>query len=419
MSEATNHLQQKKTATPSSTHWNTRAIHGGRRPDPATGAVLTPIYQSTTFAQEAVGVHKGFTYSRAANPTVDALEQALGALEDAPAAVCFATGMAAITTLFLSTLKLGDHAIISDVVYGGTVRLFRQILEGLGLSASFVDTSRPELVTAAITSRTKLVLLESPANPTLKLADIAANAAICRAHGIKLAVDNTFLTPVLQPCLELGADISLLSTTKYIEGHNATVGGSLTTRDEKLLERFRLVRKTIGCIQSPQEAWLTLRGLKTLPFRIKQHSVNAQVVAEWLEQHPSVARVHYPGLASFPQRELAVRQQASHGGIIAFEVKGDAQAGITLMNSVRLCTLAENLGAVETLITHPATMTHADIPRAEREALGITEGLVRLSVGLEEPSDIIADLEQALLIAVPVRDGNAEFKKEEPCLTAR
>ena len=414
MSEAKTDQPLHSTLKPQSKHWSTRAIHGGRKPDPATGAVLTPIYQSTTFAQEAVGVHKGFTYSRAANPTVDALEQALGALEDAPAAVCFATGMAAITTLFLSTLKSGDHAIISDVVYGGTVRLFRQILEGLGLSASFVDTSRAELVTAAITPQTKLVLLESPANPTLKLADIAAIAVICRAHSIKLAVDNTFLTPVLQPCLELGADISLLSTTKYIEGHNATVGGSLTTRDEKLLERFRLVRKTIGCIQSPQEAWLTLRGLKTLPFRIQQHSANAQIVAEWLEQHPSVARVHYSGLASFPQRELAERQQAAHGGIIAFEVKGDTQAGITLMNSVRLCTLAENLGAVETLITHPATMTHADIPRAEREALGIAEGLVRLSVGLEDPADIIADLEQALDIAVPKVE-----VKEEPCLTAR
>ena len=397
--------------------WSTLAIHGGRRPDPATGAVLTPIHQSTTYAQEAVGVHKGFTYSRAANPTVNALEQALGALEQAPPAVCFATGMASITTLFLSVLKAGDHAIVSDVVYGGTVRLFRQVLEGLNVTASFADTSRPALVEAAITPRTKLVLLETPANPTLKLADIPAIAAICRAHGIKLAVDNTFLTPVLQPCLELGADISLLSTTKYIEGHNATVGGSLTTRDTALLDRFRLVRKTIGCIQSPQEAWLTLRGLKTLPIRLKQHSAGAQAIAEWLEQHPAIERVYYPGLRSFPQHELAVRQQAAHGGVVSFEVKGGVEAGITLMNSVKLCTLAENLGAVETLITHPASMTHADIPRPQREALGIAEGLVRLSVGLEDPADIIADLAQAL---DPTQEKqNPTTAKEELCLIAR
>jgi cystathionine beta-lyase/cystathionine gamma-synthase len=397
--------------------WSTLAIHGGRRPDPATGAVLTPIHQSTTYAQEAVGVHKGFTYSRAANPTVDALEQALGALEQAPPAVCFATGMAAITTLFLSVLKAGDHAIVSDVVYGGTLRLFRQVLEGLNVTVSFADTSRPALVEAAITPRTKLVLLETPANPTLKLADISAIAAICRAHGIKLAVDNTFLTPVLQPCLELGADISLLSTTKYIEGHNATVGGSLTTRDTALLDRFRLVRKTIGCIQSPQEAWLTLRGLKTLRIRLKQHSAGAQAVAEWLEQHPAIERVYYPGLRSFPQHELAVRQQAAHGGVVSFEVTGGVDAGITLMNSVKLCTLAENLGAVETLITHPASMTHADIPRPQREALGIAEGLVRLSVGLEDAADIIADLTQALDAAEEKQ--NPTTAKEELCLIAR
>jgi cystathionine gamma-lyase len=386
----------------------TLAIHGGVSPDAAFGAILTPIYQSTTYVQEAVGVHKGFTYSRAANPTVDALEKALGALEDTPPAVCFATGMAAITTLFLSVLKSGDHAVISDFVYGGTVRLFQQLLGGLGIDYTFVDASKPELVEQAITPQTKIVFIETPGNPTLKLVDVAAIAELAHRHGIKLAVDNTFLTPVLQPVFELGADISVLSTTKYIEGHNSTVGGSLATRDEKLLERFRLIRKTTGCIQSPQEAWLTLRGLKTLPSRIRQHSENALVVAEWLESHPAVAHVSYPGLASFPQRELAERQHVAHGGMLAFEIKAGAEAAITLMNSVKLCSLAENLGAVETLITHPVSMTHADVPAEKRREIGITDGLIRLSVGLEAPEDIIADLEQALAVATESAERNAQ-----------
>lgn len=380
-------------------HVATRAIHGGRVADPATGAILTPIYQSTTYVQEAVGVHKGFTYSRAANPTVDALERALGDLEDTPPAVAFATGMAAISTLYFSILKTGDHAIVSDVVYGGTVRLYQQVLKGLGVQCSFVDTSQPEAVRKAITPATKLVLLESPGNPTLKLADIAGIARITRERGIFLAVDNTFLTSILQPVFDLGADISVLSTTKYIEGHNATVGGSLATRNEQLLERFRLIRKTLGCIQSPHEAWLTLQGMKTLPMRLKAHSENALAVARWLEKHPAIARVHYPGLASFPQKALADKQQKAPGGMLSFEVKGGTDAGMAVMNSVKLCSLAENLGAVETLITHPASMTHADIPKQERDALGITDGLVRLSVGLEDPEDIIADLEQAIEVS--------------------
>jgi cystathionine beta-lyase/cystathionine gamma-synthase len=373
----------------------TRTIHGTLPPDPATGAILTPIYQSTTFVQEAVGVHKGFTYSRAANPTVSALEDVLGSLEAAPT-LCFSTGMAAISTFFLSILKQGDHAIISDVVYGGTVRLFRQVLEGLGVRASFVDTSNPAAVSAAIEPRTKLIFIETPANPTLKLTDIAAVSAAARKAGVLLAVDNTFLTAALQPIFELGADISVLSTTKYIEGHNATVGGSLATRDERLLERFRLVRKTIGCIQSPLESWLTQRGLKTLSMRLERHSQNALAVAGWLEQHPGVARVFYPGLRSFPQHDLACRQHAAHGGMLSFEVTGGTPSALELMKSVKLCSLAENLGAAETLITHPASMTHADIPPETREALGIPDGLIRLSVGLEDTKDIIADLNQAL-----------------------
>ena len=383
----------------------TRTIHGTQPPDSATGAILTPIYQSTTFVQEAVGVHKGFTYSRAANPTVSALEDVLGSLETAPT-LCFSTGMAAISTLFLSILKQGDHVIISDVVYGGTVRLFRQVLEGFGARVSFVDTSNLAAVAAAVEPRTKLIFIETPANPTLKLTDIAAISSIARKARVLLAVDNTFLTAALQPVFELGADISVLSTTKYIEGHNATVGGSLATKDEALLERFRLVRKTIGCIQSPLESWLTQRGLKTLSMRLERHSQNALAVANWLEQHPTVKRVSYPGLRSFPQHELACRQHAAHGGMLSFEVNGGTPAALELMKSVKLCSLAENLGAAETLITHPASMTHADIPPETRVALGIPDGLIRLSVGLEDASDIIADLEQAL-------------EKAESCSTER
>jgi len=376
----------------------TRTIHGNLLPDPATGAILTPIYQTTTYVQEAVGVHKGFTYSRAANPTVSALEDVLGSLEGAPT-LCFSTGMAAITTLFLSILKQEDHAIVSDVVYGGTVRLFRQVLEGVGVRASFVDTSDISAVTAAIEPRTKLIFIETPANPTLKLTDITAISHVTHTAGVLLAVDNTFLTAALQPVFELGADISVLSTTKYIEGHNATVGGSLATKDEALLEGFRLVRKTIGCIQSPLESWLTLRGLKTLSMRLERHSDNALAVANWLEKHPTVARVFYPGLESFPQYELARRQHRAHGGMLSFEVTGGTPAALELMKSVKLCALAENLGAAETLITHPASMTHADIPPPTRAALGIPDGLIRLSVGLEDPADIIKDLEQALIKA--------------------
>ena len=392
--------------------FSTTAVRGGVAPDPATGAVLTPIYQSTTYHQEAVGVHKGFTYSRAANPTVSALEAALGALEDTPPAICFATGMAAISTLFLAVLKAGDHVVVSDVVYGGTVRLFQQVLASFEVSASFVDTSDPAAVAQAIQPNTRLIFIETPANPTLKLTDIAAIARIARDAGVKLAVDNTFLTPVLQRPLDLGADLTLLSTTKYIEGHNSTVGGSIATRDAALIERLRLVRKTLGCIQSPQEAWLTLRGLKTLPLRLQQHCSSARAVAEWLDRHPQIARVYYPGLAGFPQFALAQKQQALHGGIIAFELKGGAEAGIRLMNTVRLCILAENLGAAETLITHPVSMTHADVPLEIRERTGISDGLVRLSVGLENPADIIADLDSALGQA----GQTTEEKESEPCL---
>lgn len=379
--------------------FRTRSIHGGQVPDPSTGAILTPIYQSTTYVQAEVGIDKGYTYSRAANPTVAALERNLGEIEDALPATCFGTGLGAVQTLFLTVLASGDHILCGDVVYGGTVRLLREVLANLGIEATFVDTSDLAAVRAALRPRTKLIFIESPANPTLKLTDIAGVAAIGKEVGALVAVDNTLLTAALQTPLTLGADVSLYSTTKYIEGHNSTVGGALVTNDAALDERFRYVRKTLGTIQAPFEAWLTLRGLKTLALRMKAHSETALAVAEFLERHPQVARVAYPGLPSFPQFELACRQQATGGGMVAFELKGGAEAGKRLMKATRVWSLAESLGATESLVTHPVTMTHGSVPEEQRLATGITDGLVRLSVGLEDAQDLIADLDQALASA--------------------
>jgi cystathionine beta-lyase/cystathionine gamma-synthase len=375
---------------------STVAIRGGRSLDSHASSILFPLYQTSTFVHDAVGVDKGFSYSRVSNPTVDALEKAIGALERTPPAVCFRTGMAAITTLFLSVLKSGDHVVLSDVVYGGTMRLFREVFDHLGITASFVDSSDGNNVEAAITPATRMVFIETPGNPTLKLADIEAIAQIAKRHSILLAVDNTFLTPILQKPLELGADISVLSTTKYIDGHNATVGGSLATRDENLLERLRLIRKTIGTTQAPFEAWLTLQGMKTLPARLRLHCEGAARIASWLEAHPSVERVYYPGLDSFPQKALAEKQQRAPGAMIAFELKAGNEAAIRALNNVKLCSRAESLGGLETLITHPSSTTHADLDPELRRGLGIPDGLIRLSVGLEAAKDIIADLEQAL-----------------------
>jgi cystathionine beta-lyase/cystathionine gamma-synthase len=392
----------KKKEIPVSTHKlqdSTVAIHGGRSLDSHARSILFPLYQTSTFVHDAVGVDKGFSYSRVSNPTVDALEKVLGVIEGTPPAVCFRTGMAAITTLLLSVLKAGDHAVISEVVYGGTRRLFREVLGNLGINASFVDTSDTANVEAAITPATRIVLIETPGNPTLKLTDIEAISRIAKRHSILFAVDNTFLTPILQKPLELGADISILSTTKYIDGHNATVGGSIATHDEKLLERIRLVRKTAGTTQAPFEAWLTLQGIKTLPARLKLQCEGASLIARWLEKHPAVEYAYYPGLGSFAQKALAEKQQRAPGAIIAFELKGGVEAAIRALNSVQICSLAESLGGLETLITHPSSTTHADVDPELRRRLGITDGLVRLSVGLEAPEDIIADLKQAFAAA--------------------
>ncbi len=392
--DSLNHTQEN--TAPRQYQFETNSIHAGVEPDPITGAILTPIYQTTTFAQKYVGDDKGYTYSRTSNPTLTVLEKKLGELENVEPAVCFATGMAAITSLCLAVLKAGDHIVCSDVVYGGTVRLLRQVFEKFNVSASFVDTTDPEATKAAITPNTKLLLIETPANPTLKLTDIALTASIARDAGIYLAVDNTFLTAALQQPFKLGADIVLYSTTKYIEGHNATVGGALLSNNAELIEQFRFIQNTVGNTLSPFNAWLTLQGIKTLPLRIKQHSENALIVAKFLEAHPNIASVCFPGLKSFSQHQLACEQQKNFGGILTFEVKGGYDASVSLLNATELCTLAENLGSVETIITHPVSMTHGPISQKEREAIGITEGLVRLSVGLESPEDIIADLSQAL-----------------------
>jgi cystathionine beta-lyase/cystathionine gamma-synthase len=374
----------------------TRALHAGTFPDPTTGAILTPIYQTTTYRQDAVGQDKGFTYSRAGNPTVSALERRLADLENAEYATCFSSGLSATTALFLALLKAGDRVVVSEVCYGGTVRLLQQIFENFGVHAEFIDTSDEAVFRKTLETPARLVFIETPANPTLRLTDIALAAELAHKAGALLVVDNTLLSPALQQPLELGADISLHSTTKFIEGHNSTIGGALITKNKELHERFDFVRKSTGTIQSPFDAWLTLQGVKTLPLRMRQHSENALRVAQYLKKHPRVTKLFYPGLPSFDQFELASRQQSSGGAILAFEVEGGVEAGIELMNSVRLCALAENLGAAETLITHPASMTHAAVPDDQRAAAGITDGLVRLSVGLENPDDLIADLDQAL-----------------------
>ena len=376
--------------------FDTLALHAGAYPDPSTGAMLTPIYQTTTYQQEAVGRDKGFTYSRSGNPTVSALERRLAALEGAEFCTCYATGLAATTALCLALLRSDDRVVCSQAVYGGTVRLFRQVLAPFGVTAEFVDTSDEEVFANALRKPTRFVFIETPANPTLRLTDIRLAARLSKEAGALLVVDNTLLTPALQRPLDLGADIVLHSTTKFIEGHNATVGGALITRDADLHERLAFARNAIGAIQSPFPAWLTLQGVKTLPLRMARHSENALRIARFLVAHDGVAKVSYPGLESFPQFGLVRRQQTAGGALIAFEVEGGVEAGIRLMNSVRLCALAENLGAAETIITHPASMTHADVPRSQREAAGITDGLVRLSVGLENPVDLIGDLVQAL-----------------------
>jgi len=379
-------------------HFKTREVRAGVRPDPVTGAILTPIYQTTTYVQESVDQYlaKGYSYSRSGNPTVTALEDKITALEGGAGSLCFATGMAATSCTIMGLVGSGDHAILSDVVYGGTHRVTTKVLNRWGLSCSFVDTSDPDNIKQAMRDNTRLIFTESPANPTLKLTDIAAVSEVAQAHGIPHVVDNTFLTPFYQRPLELGADITLHSTTKFMEGHNVSVGGSITAANQALLEKIMFVRNCLGSNMTPMVAFYTLQGIKTMSTRIEAQSANALKVARFLETHPNVDQVCYPGLESFPQKELAERQASGHGSMLWFEVHGGVASGKKLMDTLQLWSLAENLGSVESLVTHSVTMTHADMPREERMAAGITDGLVRLSAGLESAEDLIADLKQAL-----------------------
>jgi len=375
---------------------STLVIHSNRSYENQSNSILFPIHQTATYIHESVGVTKGYGYSRGANPTVNALEQAIAAVEGTEHALCFRSGMSAITTLCMALLKAGDHVVLSDVIYGGTARLFHQVLGNFAIEYTFADTSDIAATEQAFRPNTRLIFAETPANPTLKLSDIKALAELAHSRpNILLAVDNTFLTPLLQNCLNLGADISMLSTTKYIDGHNATIGGSLATHDEVITERLRFVRKIIGSIQSPFDAWLTLQGIKTLPARLAMHCAHAGVIAKWLEDNPRVAKVYYPGLDSFPQKALAEQQQKAFGGMLAFELNASTEESLRFMEALKLCTCAESLGSVETLITNPATASHCDLPLEDREVLGISDRLIRLSVGLEAPQDLIADFEQA------------------------
>lgn len=384
---------------------STVALHAGR-PVGQGQAVVGGIVQSTSFIQTEVGGTVEHAYSRCSNPTVSELEVALGAIEDALPAVAFSTGLAAETALFLTLLNAGDHVVVGDAIYGGTIRLVQQVLSRFGITHTFVNTTDALNVAKAIKPNTKLVFIESPANPTLTLTDIAAVARVTKAAGIPLAVDNTFLTAVIQKPLDLGADISVYSTTKHIEGHSTALGGALVTRDEKLNEKLRFIRKSTGAIQTPLNAWLTTRGVRTLPLRLKQHSLNALHIARWLQAHEEVTKVNYPGLKSHPQHELANRQHIGclHGGVISFELRGGVPAAKEFLRSLNLCTLAEHVGSIESIVTHPATMTHGDVPRAQREAVGINDGLVRLSVGLEDPAEVITDLDTALAASGRIAD---------------
>lgn len=378
--------------------FRSKQIHAGITPDPTTGAILTPIYQSTTFVQDSVDSYlaKGYSYSRSGNPTVRALEKKLAELEGGADCTCFTTGMAAVHGTMLAFLSAGDHAIISDVAYGGTYRLCTKVLSRFGIEFTFADTSKPDQVNDSVRDTTKLFLTETPANPTMKLSDIAAISEIAKKAGAVHVVDNTFLTPYYQRALDLGADLSLHSTTKYFDGHNATVGGAVIAKTAELDEKLRFIQNSTGSIMSPQVAWLTMQGTKTLSVRMDQQSASAMAIARFLESHPKVNQVAYPGLESFSQHELAKKQATGFGAMLWFEVRGGLEAGKRLMDSIELWTLAENLGSVESLITHPVTMTHGAVEKAERDRVGIIDGLVRLSVGLEDTEDLIEALDKAL-----------------------
>ena len=372
----------------------TIAIHTGSEPDESTGSVTVPIYQTSTYAQDALGKNKGYEYARTQNPTRTAVERNIAALEGARFGFAFASGMAAIDAT-LRLVKAGDHVVVSDNTYGGTARLFNRILANYNLEFDYVDSSDPLNVEAAIKPNTKMVFLETPTNPVMIVTDLKEVSEIAHRAGARVVCDNTFMSPYLQRPLEFGVDIVVHSTTKYLNGHSDGVGGIVVLNDEEDANWIGFVQNSAGAILSPFDSWLVLRGTKTLALRMEQHDKTGRAVAAFLEEHPKVRKVYYPGSVSHPQHALARRQQLGFGGMVAFDV-GSLAAARTVLESVKLCTLAESLGGVETLISHPATMTHASVDEAKRERLGITDGLVRISVGIEDTDDIIADLDQAL-----------------------
>ena len=374
--------------------FSTRCLHAGQEPDPSTGAIITPIYQTSTYVQDEFGKHKGYEYARTQNPTRGAVERNLAAIEGGKEGFAFASGMAAIGAV-ATMLTSGDHVVVSDNTYGGTFRLFDKVLTRYQLSFTYVDTSRLDDVERAFTSSTRMLFVETPTNPIMTLTDLRAAADLAHRHNTRLVVDNTFASPYIQRPIEFGADLVIHSTTKYLNGHSDSIGGvAIAVRDDDIAW-LRFVQNAEGAILSPFDSWLVLRGTKTLPLRMMQHNANGLALAQFLEKHPKVRRVYYPGLPSHPQHELATRQMHGFGGMLAFDL-GSLDAARLLLNGVRLLALAESLGGVESLISHPATMTHASVPADRRTALGITDGLVRISAGIEDIEDLQEDLALAL-----------------------
>jgi cystathionine beta-lyase/cystathionine gamma-synthase len=373
--------------------FSTECIHAGQEPEPVTGAVIYPIFATSTYVQPRLGEHKGFEYARTKNPTRSVLEANLAALERGKYGHCFASGMAAIDTVF-RLLQSGDHVIAAENMYGGSYRLFSRVLEKFGLQFSYVDTSNVDAIRAAVRANTKILYLETPTNPMMTLTDISAGSELAHAKGALVVVDNTFCSPYLQRPIELGADIVVHSTTKFLNGHSDSIGGVVVSNTDELAEKIGFLQNAVGAILSPFDSWLILRGVKTLAVRMKRHEENGVAMASYLSNHAKVKRVYYPGLPDHPQHALARRQMNGFGSMISFEL-GSKERAAAFLNRVRLCSLAESLGGVETLISHPETMTHASVPVDQRKRLGITPGLVRISVGIEDIEDLIADLENA------------------------
>jgi cystathionine beta-lyase/cystathionine gamma-synthase len=374
--------------------FSTVCIHAGQQPDPSTGAIITPIFQTSTYVQDELGKHKGYEYARTQNPTRAALEGNVAAIEAGKQAFAFASGMAAIDAI-TTLLKAGDHVVVTDNTYGGTFRLFDKVLSRYQLAFTYVDTSRPELIEQAMRPETRMLFVETPTNPVMRLTDLARAAEIAHARQARLVVDNTFASPYVQRPIEFGADLVVHSTTKYLNGHSDSVGGIVIAVGDEDIEWLRFIQNAAGAILSPFDSFLVLRGTKTLAVRMAQHNINGQALAEFLRSHPAVKQVLYPGLPDHPQHDLAKRQMRGFGGMLSFDV-GSFDAARRVCNRVRLMALAESLGGVETLMCHPASMTHASVPPERRAAIGLSDSLVRISVGIEDPNDLIDDLKQAL-----------------------